>query len=219
MLQPRLRRWTVTLCLLGMGLSGFLLFPVEGRTNPRGASLHHGEHQRDIANWTFRMLLHAQKDLNLSADQVGRIEALALDYAKTRIRNRAAVELAEVDVKALIKNPQSELSVIEAALHKSENMNTAERLDRVKAIRAALTVLTPDQREVWRSRMHERHKDGQRSASWGSVPDRYNHHPLRYDNPAAAAAPNETAFLEDAFDSDGEAGDWAQQLAARTELP
>ena len=218
MLQSRSTRWTVTLCFLGMGLSGLLLFPMEGSTDPGGTLSHHGEHQRDVASWTFRLLLHAQKDINLSADQVGRIEALALDYAKTRIRNRAAVELAEVDVRAFIKNPQSELSAIEAALHKSESMNTAERLDRVKAIRAALTVLTSDQREAWRIRMHERHKDGQHRATRGNAPDRYNH-PLRYENPAGGSAPHETAFLEDVSDSDGGAGEWAQRLATRIELP
>lgn len=215
MLLTRLRRWAVTVCLAGMGMAGVLLFPTEGRTDsgPGGYSVHHWEHKRDFSSWTFHVLLHGQKDLNLSADQVGRIEALALDYAKTRIRNQAAVDLAEVEVRALIRNQQSDLSAIEAALHKSESAKTIERLDRVKAIRTALVVLTPEQREAWRTRMHERHREGHRGATCENAPGPHGH-PLKHDNAAGVAAPHETAFL-----SDSEAEGSTERLVAPTELP
>lgn len=172
MLQTRLSRWTVAMCVGGIGLAAVLLAPNEGYTDSGGGTwFRHWEQKKDFASRTFRLLLQDHKDFNLSSDQIGTLEGLAADYARIRIRNRAAVELAEVDVKALMKNPQSELSAIEAALRKSEMATTVERLDRVKAIRTALGVLTPDQRETWKTRMRERHHDWQqrstcRTASW-----------------------------------------------------
>ncbi|UVT15101.1 MAG: hypothetical protein H8K04_14920 [Nitrospira sp.] len=172
MLQIRLYRWAMPLCVASIGLAAVLLAPSEGRSHPGpgGATFYDGGHQKDFAGRTFRVLLYSQKDFNLSAEQVGKIESLAADYAKTRIRNQAAVELAEVDVRSLIKNPQSELPAIEGALRKSEAATTAERLDRVKAIRTALAVLTPEQRESWNTKMRtpRHHRDKHHGPACGN---------------------------------------------------
>ncbi len=176
MLQTRLYRWAMPLCVAGIGLAAVLLVPSESRSHSGsgGMSFYHGGHQTDFASRTFRVLLHDQKDFHLSAEQVGKIESLASDYAKTRIRNQAASELAEVDVRSLIKNPQSELSAIEAALRKSEAATTTERLERVKAIRTALAVLTPEQRDSWKTKMRaHHHRDGHHGPTCGGGPSRH----------------------------------------------
>ncbi|NGZ10200.1 MAG: hypothetical protein CV088_12565 [Nitrospira sp. LK70] len=198
MLQARLSQWTVTMCVAGIGLAAVLLVPNEGYTDsgPGGTWFLHGEQKKDFASRTFRALLHHPTDFTLSAEQVGRLEVLAADYARTRIRNRAAAELAEVDVKALIKNPQSELSAIEAALRKSETATTTERLDRVKAIRSALAVLTPDQREGWKAKMRDRHHDQRQGSTCGNVTGRHERvHNL--DDTAVTSVSQESALLAD----------------------
>jgi hypothetical protein len=175
--------------MAGIGLAGVLLFPMDGRADVgsgRSAS-YHGEHKRDVASRTFRMLLYDRRDFNLSAEQIGKLEGLAADYARATIRNRASVELAEVDVKALMRNPQSELPVIEAALRKSESANTAERLDRVKAVRTALALLTPDQRDTWKARMRDRHRDGHRGPACGAMPA-HQRQALSYDGDIGGTA-------------------------------
>lgn len=170
MLQTRSNRWSVAMCVTGIGLAVVLLVPNEDYADSGGGTWsRHWEQKKDFAGRTFQLLLQDHKDFNLSSEQVGMLEGLAADYARTRIRNRAAVELAEVDVKALMKNPQSELSAIETALRKSEMATTAERLDRVRAIRSALGVLTPDQRETWKTRMRERHHDRQQRSTCGTA--------------------------------------------------
>ncbi len=212
--RARKRRWSITVILMGIGLAGMVFLPAEGRTDPGwGQSFsHHREHKRDFASRTFHALLHDQKDLNLSAEQVGKIESLAADYAKTRIQNRAAVELAEVDVRSLIKNPQSDLSAIEAALQKSEGAKTSERLDRVKAIRTVLAVLTAEQRDAWRTKMHERHGEGHRGRTCGTEPG-HDEHALNHDDGVdGAVAPDETVLLSD----DGET-EPSERLVASTE--
>jgi Spy/CpxP family protein refolding chaperone len=163
-------RWGRASVLLGVGLAGVLFAPVEGRADPGPGTYlsQFREHKRDFAGRTFHALLRDQMDLNLSPEQVGAIEDLAKDYAKTRIRDEAEVQLAEVDAFALIENQQSDLAAIETALHKSESAKTTARLDRVKAIRAATAVLTPEQHEMWRIRTRERHWEGRHGRACAS---------------------------------------------------
>ena len=173
-IRARMRAWGIAACLLGMGLTGALFFPTESRADPTsGAYSPHREHKGDFASRTFRALLRDQNDLNLSPEQVSKIKALAMGYAKTRIRDEAEVKLAEVDVVALIRNEQSDLSTIEAALRKSESAKTIARLDQVKAIRAVAEVLTPEQGDTWRARMRERHREGRHGRAYGDEPGRH----------------------------------------------
>ena len=173
MVPIHMNRWTKIAYVAAMGLAVALLWPLEGRANVGVSSHapHQLEHKKDFASRTFWMLLHEQKELKLSADQVGKLKTLATDYAKTRIRNHAAIELAEVDVRSLITNQQSELSAIETALRTSEAAVTAERLDRVKAIRTALAILTPEQRDIWNVRMHERYPNRHQGPICGNGSD------------------------------------------------
>jgi len=197
MLQTRLSRWTVTMCVAGIGLAAVLLVPNEGYADSGGGTwFRHWEQKKDFASRTFRLLLQDHKDFNLSSEQVGKLEGLAADYARTRIRNRAAVDLAEVDVKALMKNPQSELSALEAALRKSEMATMTERLDRVKAVRTALAVLTPDQREGWKARMRERHHDRHPGSTCGNVTERHER-VLNPDDTVVTNGSQESALLSD----------------------
>jgi len=142
-------------------ISGIPL-PTEGRADGgHGFSSHHGHRgHKDFVGHALRRLLHKQKDLNLSEEQVGKIKSIATDYAKTRIRDKAEVKLAEVDVRALIFDEKSDLGSIETAMRKAESAKTTLRLDAVKAMRAAKAVLTPEQREKWRAGMWNKHRDG-----------------------------------------------------------
>lgn len=194
MSKARVSPWARIVSMAGIGLAGVLLFPMDGRADVgsgRSAG-YHAEHKRDVASRTFRMLLYDRHDLNLSAEQVGKLEGLAADYARANIRNRASVELAEVDVKALMRNPQSELPAIETALRKSEAASTTERLDRVKAVRTALALLTPDQRDIWKARMRDRHRDGHRGPACGTGPSYQRHAFSDHDDINGTAISRET---------------------------
>lgn len=195
MVQARLSRWTVIMGIAGIGLAAVLLVPNEGCADSGGGTwLRHGEQKKDFAGRTFRLLLQDRKDFNLSSEQIEKLEGLAADYARTSIRNRAAVDLAEVDVKVLMKNPQSELSAIEAALQKSEMAATAERLDRVKAVRTALAVLTPDQRDGWKAKMRERHHDRHHGPTCGNGTGRHER-AINLDDTAVTSGSQESARL------------------------
>ena len=141
-------------------MSGGLILPPDGNANPRqGMYSHHRGGKPDFVGHALHRLLREQKNLNLSDEQVGKIRTIAMDYTKTRIRGKADVKLAEVDVRTLAHDEKADLSAIETALKKSESAKTALRVEGVKALRTAFAVLTPGQREKWRAGRMERHGD------------------------------------------------------------
>jgi DNA-binding MarR family transcriptional regulator len=96
------------------------------------------------------------KGLRLSDVQMQNITTQATEYERFRIRAEADVDLAEVDLEALMDDETADIGAIEDALKKSEAARTAMRLGDIKARRAALAVLTPEQREKWRSLIEAR---------------------------------------------------------------
>ena len=93
------------------------------------------------------------KGLGLSDVQVKNITTLATDYDKHSIRTEAEWDLAEVEVATLLRDEKSDMGAIDNALKKSEAARTALRQGGVKTLRAVSAVLTPEQREKWRSRI------------------------------------------------------------------
>jgi Spy/CpxP family protein refolding chaperone len=144
-------------------LTTAFILPSEARANPR----QHWEGKSDFASRILHSLLREQKELNLSEEQVGKIRAIAVDYARTRIRGEAEAKLAEVDVRSLVFDQKAELPALESAMKKSESAKTALRLERVKALRAAAAVLTPEQLDKWRASMRDRHRDGKHVGVYG----------------------------------------------------
>jgi len=104
------------------------------------------------------------KGLGLSEVQMKNITTLATDYEKHSIRMEAEWDLAELEVEALLRDEKSDLGAIDNALKKSEAAQMAMRQSGVKASRAISAVLTPEQREKWRSRIQmqlaAKHIDG-----------------------------------------------------------
>lgn len=109
--------------------------PVEGSTHSDlGISAWSWIHKEGFANLTYRSLLHNQKDLLVSPEQVRMIDNQSVDYARRRIRNDAAVSLAQVDVRALLTNPPSVLPPIETVLQQSATAQIHARVECVNAI-------------------------------------------------------------------------------------
>jgi protein CpxP len=162
---------------IGALLTWVVCVPAEVRADEpsqrmmRGGHPEHGRAMHDFVGHALHRLLRHGKDLGLSHEQRAKIKTIATDYAKTRIREEADLKLAEVDVRTLVHDEKADLSAIETALKKSESTHTALRLEGVKALRAAAAVLTPEQREKWRSiRMEKygggRHAEGQRPGAY-----------------------------------------------------
>src|SRR5919106_711217 len=90
---------TVVMLLSIALLTTAFILPSEANANPRGGHAQQWGGKSDFAGRILHSLLREQKELNLSEEQVGKIKAIAVDYAKTRIRGEAEAKLAEVDVR------------------------------------------------------------------------------------------------------------------------
>ena len=117
----------------------------------------------------LRHLLMHQKEIGLSEEQVGKIQALQLELDKTRIRTEAEIQLAERELHALIKDEKAELAAIEAKLKQGADLEVSLRLAAVKTRRDAMALLTPEQREKEKAehdkmmKMRSEHRKGEKN--------------------------------------------------------
>jgi Spy/CpxP family protein refolding chaperone len=159
-------------------LASLAYFASDVRADVRkGSGYGHGGARRDFVGMALNGLMRHQKELGLSEEQDGKIKTIATDYKKTRIQKVADVKLAELDVQTRIHDQKADLPSIEAAMRKSETARTALRLEGVKAFRAAMTVLTPEQKEKWHQIMEGREGAGRGKGSM----ERYRMNP--HDQP------------------------------------
>ncbi|OLC43150.1 MAG: hypothetical protein AUH74_02910 [Nitrospirae bacterium 13_1_40CM_4_62_6] len=106
-------------------------------------------------------LLRHQQDIGLTDEQVAKLKALALDQDRAQIRGHADVLVAERELRAIIHDEKTGLPVIEAKLKEGEALEANLRFMRIKAKRALLAVLTPEQRDklkAIRGQMRDSHR-------------------------------------------------------------
>lgn len=114
-----------------------------------------------LTSHTLRHLLRQQQDLGLTNDQVTKLKVLALDQDRARIRAHADVQVAERELRALVADEKTELSVIEAKIKERESFEAKLSFMGIKAKRDLYAVLTPEQREkqkALRDQMRQMHR-------------------------------------------------------------
>jgi periplasmic protein CpxP/Spy len=130
--------------LLGLALLSLLWMPAAGLAN---------ENHADFVKHALWGLLVHQKEMNLSPEQLKKIKEIQLNYAKTHVKAESEVKLTKIEAMALKMDETSDLGAIESALQKHERAETVLHLEGVKAIRAAMGVLSPEQRENWKGNL------------------------------------------------------------------
>ena len=106
-----------------------------------GASMMHNS-----TGHLIRHLLKHEQDIGLTAEQVAKLKDMQLDLDKTRIKTEADIQVAERELKSLTENEKSDLGAVEAKLKESEDLQVGLRMVSIKARRAVLGLLTPEQR-------------------------------------------------------------------------
>jgi protein CpxP len=133
------------LFMLGAGLSPARADEDHGRPmRDRGHEM--GTHQESTGHFLRHLLKHS-KEIGLSADQVAKLKAIQLDLGRTRIRAEADIQVAELELAALVADEKADLSAIESKVKQSETSEIGLRMAAIKAKRDALALLTPEQRE------------------------------------------------------------------------
>lgn len=121
-----------------------------------GMSAHGG-----MTSHVLRHLLRHQQDLGLTDDQVTKLKVLALDQDRAQIRAHADIQVAERELRELVVDEKTELSVIEAKIKERESFEGKLSFMRIKAKRDLYAVLTPEQREkqkTIRDQMRQMHR-------------------------------------------------------------
>ena len=116
---------------------------------------------------TLRHLLRHQQDLGLTDDQVTNLKVLALDQDRAKIRAHADVQVAERELRALVADEKTDLSIIEAKVNERESFEAKLSFMRIKAKRDLYAVLTPEQREK-QNAIHDRMKQAHRARQFSS---------------------------------------------------
>ena len=114
-----------------------------------------------MTSHVLRHLLRHQQDLGLTDDQVTKLKVLALDQDRAQIRAHADVQVAERELRALVADEKTELSIIEAKVKERESFEAKLSFIGVKAKRDLYAVLTPEQREkqkAFRDQMRQIHR-------------------------------------------------------------
>ena len=126
-----------------------------------GMARHDMSGQGGMTSHLLRNLLKHQQDLGLTDDQVTKLKVLALDQDRARIRAHADVQVAERELRALVADEKTELSVIEAKVKERESFEAKLSFMGIKAKRDLYAVLTPEQREkqkAMRNQMRQMHR-------------------------------------------------------------
>jgi Spy/CpxP family protein refolding chaperone len=124
------------------GGHGTLAEPAGRHADSREVMRHHGSTTDFLVN-----LVNHAGELGLATDQVATLKAIQLDLDLTRIKAEAGIMLTEREISGMIVDEKVDLSEIEAKITQSQAMEAGLRVSAVKALRQAMAVLTPSQRE------------------------------------------------------------------------
>jgi Spy/CpxP family protein refolding chaperone len=87
------------------------------------------------------------KELGLDKKQKEAVEAIHLRTKKEMVRNRADVQVAEIELKELLAKDPVDLKAAEAAVKKIEGVKSEMRMLHIKAREEIKSSLTPEQKE------------------------------------------------------------------------
>jgi Spy/CpxP family protein refolding chaperone len=158
---PKASFWVLAL-VIGSALT--FLSQTPGWADSRGHGDGHGK-RHDVAKF-IRHALMAKEELGITDKQATRLRAMKIAFKKERITRKAEVDLAKVDLHALLHADQAAMAQIEAAVNKVYTLKAGLRVASIKTRREAKAVLTPEQQKkmkaMHRHRMREMGREHQR---------------------------------------------------------
>jgi Spy/CpxP family protein refolding chaperone len=115
--------------------------------------------------------LKNKQDLALTDDQIAKLRTVALDADRARIRAEADVLVSKRELRSLLWDEKAELAAIEAKVKEHEAMEATAQIISIRAKRALLGVLTPEQRTKQNALWEQHRQHGPRhmlqADAWG----------------------------------------------------
>ncbi|MDZ4346241.1 MAG: hypothetical protein U1E51_27835 [Candidatus Binatia bacterium] len=93
------------------------------------------------------LMLNNKEQLNLSADQVKKLEQLRDEFQKQSIRHDADLRIIELDLAALLDHDSVDMSKVVGKVREAEKMRADLRIARIRAIEQAKGVLNAEQKK------------------------------------------------------------------------
>ncbi len=122
--------------MMGQGMTGDMMGMAKDRVGRHNPWFRHG---------VSLMLRHADR-LGLSDEQRKQLDDIRRRYSKDIIRLNADSKIAEIDLEALLRESEVNLSQVKEALKKVESAETQIRYLRIEALFEARKILTNEQR-------------------------------------------------------------------------
>lgn len=120
-----------------------------------------GPHRRWLKYGVTSMLRNADK-LGLSDEQIKKLREIKRKYSKDIIKQDAELKIAEIDLGALLKESEINLTEVKEALKKVENYRTQIKYLRIMAFVEARKILSAEQKESLKKLMEMRPAQGMR---------------------------------------------------------
>ncbi len=139
----------------GMQSSGHGGHHTKGHGGHGHGASHGGQHQD--AGKFIKHILKFKEGMSLTAEQEQKLRSLKTTYKKDRIKTKAEVQLASIDLHEVLKNEKASLSDIEAEFNKMHALKTKLYMASIKAERDAKAVLSEEQ-QARMDKIHERIK-------------------------------------------------------------
>jgi Spy/CpxP family protein refolding chaperone len=92
-------------------------------------------------------ILSHKEALELSADQVRKLEQLRDDFQRRSIRSEADLKIVEIDIAALLETEPVDMTKLEAKVREGEKLRGELRIARIRAIEQARAVLNSEQKK------------------------------------------------------------------------
>jgi len=130
----------------GMMMGGGMMEMMHGGMGRGG---HHGmmEHGGLAEQPLISLMLQNKGELQLTSEQVQKLEALRVSFQKGAIRRSADLQVAELELEELRKREPVDLAKVEAQVKRIETLRAEQRLNRIKVIEEGKALLTPEQRQ------------------------------------------------------------------------
>ena len=141
-----------------------------------GGSPHkagHGPHQS--ASKFIEHMLKFKEGMAITDEQAAKLQTIKTDFEKTKIKMKADMQLASLDLHELLRDDQGDLGAVESKLKSLFDIRADLYLASVKAGREAKAVLTDEQRARMKA-VHDRINSYKEGGMTKGHPGGYPHH-------------------------------------------
>lgn len=119
------------------------------RDRMMGRGGHHGMMGRGDAaeRPLISLMLKNREELQLTPEQIQRLEALRSDFRKGAVKRSTDLQAAETELKELLSTDPVDMAKVESQVKRIEALRGEQRLSRIKTIEEGKALLIPEQRK------------------------------------------------------------------------